>query len=226
MDNLFRIFDASTRDLLSLNWLLLGLVFIILPKPFHLQQGRLECLFRRLLNFLNKDFSIAIGVAPRATLIRLLCSIFLLILRVNFMGLMPYVFTCSRNLSFTLRISLVTWLSIQIGFLMNCINHLLAHLVPLGTPGVLVPFIVYIELIRATIRPLTLSVRLAANMVAGHLLICLVNGASYNSPLIIFVLLGGITLIILELGVVFIQAYVFTTLRRLYYAELNENLKF
>lgn len=226
MNNLFRIFDASTSDLLSLNWFLLGVVFILLPKSFHLREGRLRLIVSNLLGFLKQDFSMAIGVAPRTTLIPLLCSIFILILVVNFIGLMPYVFTCSRNLSFTLRISLVLWLSIQIGFILNCLNHLLAHLVPLGTPRVLVPFIVYIELIRATIRPLTLAVRLAANMVAGHLLICLVNGASYNSPIIVGVLLGGITLMILELGVVFIQAYVFRTLSRLYYAELNENLKF
>lgn len=104
-------------------------------------------------------------------------------------------------------------------------NHFLAHLVPLGTPGVLIPFIVFIELIRAIIRPLTLSVRLAANIVAGHLLICLVNGAPYFSPVIPVVLLAGLLLIMLELGVVFIQAYVFRTLSRLYYAELNERVE-
>lgn len=84
---------------------------------------------------------------------------------------------------------------------------------------------VFIELIRAIIRPLTLAVRLAANMVAGHLLICLVNGVSYSSPVVPMALVAGLVLITLELRVVFIQAYVFRTLRRLYYAELNESVE-
>ena len=55
-------------------------------------------------------------------------------------------------------------------------SNFLSHLVPRGTPIVLVPFMVFIELVRRVIRPLTLAVRLAANMVAGHLLLVLVRG--------------------------------------------------
>jgi len=79
---------------------------------------------------------------------------------------------------------------------MRALDHLLAHLVPLGTPGVLIPFIVFIELIRSIIRPLTLAVRLAANMVAGHLLICLVNSTPFGYPVIILAIIAGILLII------------------------------
>lgn len=55
-------------------------------------------------------------------------------------------------------------------------SNFLAHLVPTGTPPLLIPFMVIIELVRRVIRPLTLAVRLAANMVAGHLLLVLVRG--------------------------------------------------
>lgn len=80
-----------------------------------------------------------------------------------------------------------------------------------------------IELIRNVIRPLTLSVRLAANIVAGHLLIVLIRTplviVSYNIFIIVF--LGLLLLIILEVGVSFIQAYVFRTLISLYIIEVN-----
>lgn len=225
MGNLFRIFDPSTRDILSLNWLVVTIVLVTMPKIFHSKMGRKSMSWRSLLRFLHSDFSMAIGVAPMQGLTPWLLSAFTLTLRINFLGLIPYNFTASSNLSVTLRISLFIWIGIQVGYLIKAKNHFLAHLVPLGTPGVLIPFIVFIELIRAIIRPLTLSVRLAANIVAGHLLICLVNGAPYFSPVIPVVLLAGLLLIMLELGVVFIQAYVFRTLSRLYYAELNERVE-
>ena len=94
---------------------------------------------------------------------------------------------------------------------------------PKGTPYVLVPFMVLIEIVRNLMRPLTLSIRLAANMVAGHLLLALVRGPM---PSISVVLLGAafvalVALIVLELGVSFIQAYVFMTLSSLYLDEIN-----
>lgn len=96
-------------------------------------------------------------------------------------------------------------------------------MVPLGTPYALIPFIVLIELVRSVIRPLTLSVRLAANIVAGHLLIVLVRRPMISIRLnfIGLVLSALLLLIILELAVSFIQAYVFRTLISLYVIEVN-----
>ena len=99
----------------------------------------------------------------------------------------------------------------------------LAHLVPLGTPYILIPFIVLIEFVRNIIRPITLSVRLAANLVAGHLLITLIRSPavfiSYGS--LVFLIRALFILIILESAVAFIQAYVFRMLRTLYLREVN-----
>ena len=104
------------------------------------------------------------------------------------------------------------------------IGRFLAHLVPTGTPYVLIPFIVLIELVRSVIRPVTLSVRLAANLVAGHLLITLVRAPIVRSGFIrLAILLTCLYfLIILESAVAFIQAYVFRMLRTLYLAEVND----
>merc|ERR1711971_663797 len=75
---------------------------------------------------------------------------------------------------------------IELGFIFKAIKRFLAHLVPSGTPDVLIPLIVMIELVRNFIRPITLSVRLAANIVAGHLLIRLLNGGSLSVYSVIF----------------------------------------
>jgi F-type H+-transporting ATPase subunit a len=99
----------------------------------------------------------------------------------------------------------------------------LAHLVPVGTPYILMPLIVIIELVRSLIRPLTLAVRLAANIVAGHLLMTLISSPLVHSePLASRLILSGlILLIVLESAVAFIQAYVFRILRALYLGESN-----
>ena len=103
---------------------------------------------------------------------------------------------------------------------------MLAHLVPLGRPAPLSPFIVLIELTRAVIRPITLSVRLAANMVAGHLLIVLLRSPAPAASLrlILLIIAALILLGILESAVATIQAYVFRILRVLYVNEVNSPL--
>ena len=99
---------------------------------------------------------------------------------------------------------------------------ILAHLVPLGTPVVLQPFIVLIEVIRNIIRPFTLRIRLIANIIAGHLLLTLL-GILRNRGLrvLFFVILGMRIILLLELGVALIQAYVFTLLSSLYVREID-----
>jgi len=104
-------------------------------------------------------------------------------------------------------------------------NNLLAHLVPLGTPSFLIPIMVVIETVRNIIRPITLSIRLAANMVAGHLLLTLLGSQGPNISLIIIriLLVRLILLLILEVAVACIQSYVFTILSSLYLNELIRN---
>jgi F-type H+-transporting ATPase subunit a len=89
------------------------------------------------------------------------------------------------------------------------------------------PVIVLIELVRNLIRPLTLSVRLAANLVAGHLLMTLIRSPLTRVSNIggIFLIRGLVILLVLERAVAFIQAYVFRMLRTLYLSETNA-LKF
>lgn len=106
--------------------------------------------------------------------------------------------------------------------LQNYCNNFLSHLVPSGTPLLLIHFIVLIELVRNLIRPLTLCVRLIANITAGHLILTLISSLipKLNLILILIVYLPILMLIFLEIGVSLIQSYVYTILDSLYSSEL------
>ena len=172
---------------------------------------------------MNLEFRAILGSssAPGLTLIPVALTGFILLN--NFLGLFPFIFTSSSHLTFTVSLALPLWVGhIALGIAQTP-NSILAHLVPMGTPPVLMPFMVLIELVRRTIRPLTLAVRLAANIVAGHLLLTLLgNQAPNSSVLVIAVVLFSLFLLtVLETAVAIIQAYVFSVLRTLYFNEVN-----
>merc|ERR1712121_22233 len=150
-------------------------------------------------------------------------AMFIFILTTNFLGLFPYVFTRSRHLRFTLRLSLPLWLGSVLYRIFVQFNSNIAHLVPVGTPGLLMPVIVLIERVRMVTRPGTLAVRLAANMVAGHLLLTLLGGQgpAVGGLILTALIISLILLLILECGVACIQAYVFTILSSLYLVDHN-----
>ena len=98
----------------------------------------------------------------------------------------------------------------------------MAHLVPVGTPRFLMPVIVIIETVSRIIRPATLAIRLAANIVAGHLLLTLLGSQAPSLSVVnlMILILGLIVLLLLEVAVACIQSYVFTILSSLYLNEL------
>jgi len=147
----------------------------------------------------------------------LLVSIFYFILVINIIGLVPYIFTTTAHIIFTLILAFPFWISIVLFRITQQTNHFLRHLVPLRTPLPLSQFMVLIELTRQLIRPITLSVRLAANITAGHILIALTRSPITFIRTRRFIL---IMLIILETAVAVIQAYVFTTLLSIYLREV------
>ncbi len=133
---------------------------------------------KSLTLFVYKELRPILGKAafPGRALIPL--GLFYFILINNAFGLCPYVFTSTSHLTFAFSLALPLWLGHVLYAWLKVPEPILAHLVPLGTPGGLMPFIVLIELVSSLIRPLTLSVRLAANMVAGHLLLTLLSSQS------------------------------------------------
>nr|YP_009739568.1 ATP synthase F0 subunit 6 [Orthaga olivacea]YP_009764330.1 ATP synthase F0 subunit 6 [Orthopygia glaucinalis]YP_010177472.1 ATP synthase F0 subunit 6 [Aglossa dimidiata]QIC20464.1 ATP synthase F0 subunit 6 [Orthaga olivacea]QIS91169.1 ATP synthase F0 subunit 6 [Orthopygia glaucinalis]QST15201.1 ATP synthase F0 subunit 6 [Aglossa dimidiata] len=225
MTNLFSIFDPSTNLFnLPLNWLstMIGLLFI--PYSFWLIPNRHFFLWNFILNKLHLEFKTLLGNnihASSSTFI--FVSMFFFILFNNFLGLFPYIFTSTSHLTLSLSLSLPLWLSFMLYGWINNTNHMFTHMIPQGTPGILMPFMVLIETISNIIRPGTLAVRLTANMIAGHLLMTLLSGTGSNFPsyLIIILVLIQILLLILESAVAVIQSYVIAILSTLYSSEVN-----
>lgn len=220
---MFDIFHPSGLLGLPLNWRSSLIVLLFFFSSYWVLGNKINYFIKSLFNVLVVEFSAVFGRLnfPGAVFLRV--SLFTYILFNNFFGLFPYIFTSSSHGVFTLALALPLWLGhMRIAFSQN-LESSLAHFVPLNTPGVLIPFIVIIELIRRIIRPFTLAIRLAANIIAGHLLLRLLSEKITTGRLIIFfrVLVGLLRLIILELGVRVIQAYVFRLLSTLYLNEVN-----
>ncbi len=228
MGNLFSIFDPSVLWLgLRLNWFRAVVTIRLLPSVYWLCKPGVSLVWWQLLSTLAAEFKLNFSPVPRPGHAHWALALFAFILVNNLGGLRPYTFTASRHLSFSVSLALVRWLRYFVCHIVLNSGEFLAHLVPLGTPYPLMPAIVLIELVRNVIRPLTLSVRLAANLVAGHLLITLLRSPLVSSParVGIFLMAGLVVLLVLERAVAFIQAYVFSMLSTLYLRETNR-LKF
>nr|UQK93686.1 ATP synthase F0 subunit 6 [Corvus splendens] len=156
----------------------------------------------------------------------ILTSLMLFLLLINLLGLLPYTFTPTTQLSMNLALAIPLWLATLLTGLRNQPSISLAHLLPEGTPTPLIPALVLIETTSLLIRPLALGVRLTANLTAGHLLIQLISTATASlvstMPMIsLLTLLVLFLLTVLEVAVAMIQAYVFVLLLSLY---LQENI--
>jgi F-type H+-transporting ATPase subunit a len=222
--NLFSVFDPSTTIFnLSLNWISTFIGLIIIPYSYWFLPNRFNILWNSILLTLHKEFKTLLGPNSQNGCSFIFISLFSLILFNNFLGLFPYIFTRTSHLTITLTLALPLWISFIIYGWVNHTQHIFAHLVPQGTPAVLIPFIVCIETIRNVIRPGTLAVRLTANIIAGHLLLTLIGNTGNSLSLIIinFLIIGQIALLMLEFAVSIIQSYVFAVLSTLYSREVN-----
>nr|WNH21925.1 ATP synthase F0 subunit 6 [Platybelone argala] len=156
----------------------------------------------------------------------ILTSLMIFLFTLNVLGLLPYTFTPTTQLSMNMGLAVPLWLATVIIGMRNQPTHALGHLLPEGTPTLLIPVLIIIETISLFIRPLALGVRLTANLTAGHLLIQLIATAAFvlaslapTLALLTATLLFLLTL--LEIAVAMIQAYVFVLLLSLY---LQENI--
>nr|WMQ77888.1 ATP synthase F0 subunit 6 [Ourapteryx ebuleata] len=224
MSNLFSIFDPSTNLFnLSINWTstLLGLIFI--PYGFWLIPNRHYYMWNFILNKLHNEFKTLLKNNYFQGSTFIFISLFSFVLFNNFLGLFPYIFTSTSHLTLSLSISLPLWLSFMLYGWINNYQHMFSHMIPQGTPAILMPFMVLIETISNVIRPGTLAVRLTANMIAGHLLMTLLSstGSNMTSYMIMFLILIQILLLILESAVAVIQSYVIAILSTLYSSEVN-----
>ncbi len=150
-----------------------------------------------------------------------LFTIFNFILFANLLGITPFAFTITAHIALTLLLSLSFFIAWIILGLINLKWSFFRIFLPRGIPAWLMPLLVVIEILSFLIRPLSLSIRLFANMLAGHILLYIIGTAVVNLSLIIaflpFVFI--LAFLILELGIAFLQAYVFTILLSIYLAD-------
>nr|AMO27002.1 ATP synthase F0 subunit 6 [Amynthas sp. 3 LZ-2016] len=151
----------------------------------------------------------------------ILSSTFIILIMVNLMGMVPYAFSTSSHLIFTLALGFPMWLSYIISSAAFSPKKTMAHLLPDGAPDWLNPFLVIIETTSIVVRPLTLSFRLAANMSAGHIVLSLVGiywasawfTSTFGASMLILTTLGYV---LFEFAICMIQAYIFCLLLSLY----------
>nr|YP_010046703.1 ATP synthase F0 subunit 6 [Toxorhynchites speciosus]QPJ78647.1 ATP synthase F0 subunit 6 [Toxorhynchites speciosus] len=225
MTNLFSVFDPSTTIFnMSLNWLSTFIGLLIIPMSFWMMPNRFQIIWNNILMILHKEFKTLLGPNNISKSTLMFISMFSLIMFNNFLGLFPYIFTSTSHLTLTLTLAFPLWLSFMIYGWTCHTNHMFSHLVPQGTPSILMPFMVCIETISNIIRPGTLAIRLTANMIAGHLLMTLLGntGPMSSSYIIIsIILIVQVALLLLESAVAIIQSYVFSVLSTLYSSEVN-----
>nr|YP_009348883.1 ATPase subunit 6 [Pimephales notatus]BAW88345.1 ATPase subunit 6 [Pimephales notatus] len=151
-------------------------------------------------------------------------SLMVFLITINMLGLLPYTFTPTTQLSLNMGLAVPLWLATVIIGMRNQPTVALGHLLPEGTPIPLIPVLIIIETISLFIRPLALGVRLTANLTAGHLLIQLIATAVFvllpMMPTVAILTAAVLFLLtLLEVAVAMIQAYVFVLLLSLYLQE-------
>nr|ABY73803.1 ATPase 6 [Urosaurus nigricaudus] len=196
---------------------------LILSSSKRLIQNRLSTLQMWLSKTFTKQLMLPINT-PGHKWASILLALTLLLISLNLLGLLPYTFTPTTQLSMNMALAVPMWLATVLIGMRNQPTISLGHLLPEGTPTPLIPILIIIETISLFIRPLALGVRLTANLTAGHLLIQLISTAAFvlmpsmtltaSMAFIVLMLLTG-----LEVAVAMIQAYVFVLLLSLYLQE-------
>nr|YP_009176366.1 ATP synthase F0 subunit 6 [Enchiridium sp. MTA_2015]ALI86931.1 ATP synthase F0 subunit 6 [Enchiridium sp. MTA_2015] len=141
---------------------------------------------------------------------------FFLILGSNIWGLFPYVFGLTTQMVLTFTASWVLWLSMLWSSTEYSFIKFFSNFTPSGSPGYLAPILAIIEIVSNIIRPLTLSLRLSINITTGHVFISLM-GVSSNFLTVVVILMWGY--ILFEVGISFIQGFVFSLLIGQYLGE-------
>ena len=197
-------------------------------RPASIIPGKVQCLAEMTYEFVANILDSNVGKEGKPYF-PFIFTLFLFILFSNLLGLIPYSYTVTSQIVVTFAMAFTIFIGVTLIGLFKHGLHFFSFFVPEGAPKVLLPLIILIEVISYLIRPVSLSVRLFANMLAGHTMLkvfaglaVMMTGAggfllvSSPLPLLVIVALTG-----LELLVAMLQAYVFTILTCMY---LNDAL--
>jgi ATP synthase subunit 6 len=206
--NLFSLFDPS-MSVFSFNWFSLYLVFLLSFLVFY-SSGAVELFLKVSISLIYKEADQILKGKSGVGLF--IIPVFFFVLYSNLISMAPSVFPVSSHLCVVFPIGFLFWVSPLLFGWSKLPNIMMKSLVPQGTPYVLIPFIVLIEIISSLIRPVTLSVRLTANITAGHLLISILVSFLSEFDFVLLSLVPLVIMNLLELGVAVIKTYVYITL--------------
>lgn len=227
--DIFSTFDPATSSLFSywsttLFWLSNFLVLLIVQASFWASPSQVSWAMLIPTDVMATQVNRTNGQHMKG-LSSILTPLFLFMLLINLTGILPYVFRASRHFLFSLTFGLPLWISLILSAALYNPSWFTAALLPPGSPRVLNPFLACVEAIRTLIRPLTLSLRLTANITAGHVILTLIRIYTvwgiidlpvYSAARIVFI---SVFYTIFEMIVCLIQAYVFCLLLSLYADE-------
>ena len=213
---------SNFRRLKSLVWFL-GLVWWIWNiNIYFFRRGRIGLISQSLIKWHWDNIKSRIIVNRKGSYL-IFSSLFLLIMGMNMWGLFPYVFGITTQFVLTIRLSSIIWLSVVGSSVEFSPITFFSYMTPQGSPIYLAPILKVIELVRKVIRPLTLALRLGINMTTGHVLIALMRTrlSCFWSVKVLFFLLSFIVMgyLLFEVGICFIQGFVFSLLRAQYLGE-------
>jgi F-type H+-transporting ATPase subunit a len=216
-------FDISVNKAVVMMWVVVSLaaVFMVIAGSARkLVPGKLQSIAELMVDFIRSMILDTMG-KEGMRFFPLIATLFLFILFCNLIGLIPGSYTVTSQIIVTAVFSCVVYgISLVMGFLIHGIKFL-GILVPPGTPGWLLPLMIPIELMSQLARPISLAVRLFANMTAGHVILGVLFGMAISGGLLIGWLPFAFTVAIygLEVGIAFIQAYIFTILTCVYIGD-------
>jgi F-type H+-transporting ATPase subunit a len=205
----------------------LAVVFLYGSRLKALVPGRLQALAETGYEFVENTL-VSITGREGMKFFPLVFTLFVFVFASNMLGMLPGSFTVTSQIIITASLAMLVMAVVIIAGFVNHGTHFLGLFVPSGVPGWLLPFMVLIEVISFFLRPISLSLRLFGNMLAGHIalkvfggFVAMMLGAGVWGLLSPLPMLLAIALTALEFLVAFLQAYVFTILTCVY---LNDSL--
>jgi len=218
--------DISISKAVIAMWIGLSVVFglfmLVVKGGVRLIPGKLQIVAEISLGFIKDMVEEFIGEKEAPKYFPFIATIFFFVLACNLIGMIPGSYTITSQLVVTgVFATGIFILTLFIGFAKHGL-HFFGILVPPGVPKVMIPLMIPIEIISMIARPVSLSVRLFANMTAGHTILYVLFGLAMSTPLMIGWLPFGFTVAIngLEIAIAFIQAYIFTILTCVYIGDV------
>lgn len=216
--------DVSLNKAVIMMWVVVGLVaalMIMAGSSRRLVPTKFQSIAEILVDFIRGIIMDTIG-KEGMRFFPLIATLFLFILFCNLLGLIPGTYTVTSQIVVTAVFAITVYgLSLVMGLFIHGIKFIPGILIPPGTPWWLIPLMIPIEFVSQVARPVSLAVRLFANMTAGHTILGVLFGLAISGGLLIGWLPFAFTIAMngLEVGIAFIQAYIFTVLTCVYLGD-------